>query len=136
MADLEGKSLVWLELTQTVGKNMQMHARWMCPLLSAAADHLCPGMKVPLSGERYQQQHPTEAIRTQKSYWLQQKGFLQMDCRAYPSSTWLEQSCTQLYKATVRTQRKNTEHIWMRAEEFTSMCHQEALPSEDRVAVK
>ena len=65
MADLEGQSSARPGLTWTVGRNMQMHARWLCPLPSAAADHSCPGTKVPLSGERYQPQHPVEATRTQ-----------------------------------------------------------------------
>lgn len=38
MADLEGQSLARPALTWTVGRNTQMHARWLCPLLSAAAD--------------------------------------------------------------------------------------------------
>lgn len=53
---------------------MQVHVRWMCPLLSVAADHWCPGMKVPLSGERYQQQHPKEANKNTKALLALAKG--------------------------------------------------------------
>ena len=79
MVALEGKCLVKPKLTQTVGKNMQMHVHWMCPLLSVAADHWCPAMKVPLSGERYQQQHPKEANENTKPYWLQQRSLFLMN---------------------------------------------------------
>lgn len=76
MGDMEGKSLAQPELTQTVGKNTQVHVRWMCPLLSVAAGHWCPGMKVPLSGERYQQQHPREANKNTNALLALAKGLL------------------------------------------------------------
>jgi hypothetical protein len=53
---------------------MQVRVHWMCPLLSVAAEHWCPGTKVSLSGERYQQQHPREANTYTKTLFALVKG--------------------------------------------------------------
>lgn len=40
---------------------MQAHVHWMFPLSSVAVDHWLPVMKMLLSVEKYQQQHPRES---------------------------------------------------------------------------
>lgn len=63
-------------LTWIVGKSMQVRVHWVCPLLTVAADHCCPGMKGPPSGERYQQQHPEEANQYTQALFVSAKGSL------------------------------------------------------------
>lgn len=45
---------------------MQARVHWMFPLSFVAVDHWLPVMKMLLSVERYQQQHPKEANRDMK----------------------------------------------------------------------
>lgn len=130
MAALDGKSLAQPALTQTVDKDMQMHVRWMCPLLFVVADHWCPGMKVPLSGERYQQQHPKETNKNTEALLASSENPLPDGLQGIRLFQLARENCTQLHEATISTQKKTTEPIWIRAEKFTSMCNQEALPSD------
>lgn len=69
-----GRSLAQHRLTWIVGKSMQVRVHWVCPLLTVAADHCCPGMKGPPSGERYQQQHPEEANQYTQALFVLAKG--------------------------------------------------------------
>ena len=63
-------------LTWIVGKSMQVRVHWVYPLLTVAADHCCPGMKGPPSGERYQQQPPAEANQYTQALFVLAKGSL------------------------------------------------------------
>lgn len=45
---------------------MQAHVHWMFPLSSVAVDHWLPVMKMLLSVEKYQQQHPRESNENMK----------------------------------------------------------------------
>lgn len=46
---------------------MQAHVHWMFPLSSVAVDHWLPVMKMLLSVEKYQQQHPRESNENMKN---------------------------------------------------------------------
>lgn len=46
---------------------MQAHVHWMFPLSSVAVDHWLPVMKMLLSVEKYQQQHPGESNENRKN---------------------------------------------------------------------